>query len=56
MDALGIMPLDAVRDVFGVENLIDGAVQTDDVVVARILPAAAAHADGVAVHGADIVA
>ena len=56
MDTLLVVALHSVGYVGHVEYLIKRAVQTHDVVIAWITPAAAAQSDGVAVHALDVVA
>ena len=50
------MAFDAIGDVALGENLVDLAIQADDVVIAWVLPASAALADGVGVHAEDVLA
>ena len=56
MDTLLVVAFHAIGDVLDREDVVDGAVQTHDVVIAWITPATTAQSDGVAVHTLDIVA
>ena len=56
VDAVLVVAFDAIGDAALGEDLVDFAIQADDVVVAWVVPASAALADGVGVHAEDVLA
>ena len=56
VDAVLVVAFDAIGDAGLREDLVDFAIQADDVVIARVLPSAAALVDGVGVHTEDVLA